>query len=145
MAVYAVVTYVNYWGNERSRPAESGQDGTVAELDRERIALAGLAVADRDGPSGFTMRAVADELGVTPTALYRHVRDKKELISVVVDAVVTEHALPVPTGDWQEDLWRLAKTMRLMTHSHPAVSELARGHQIWSPNVLPITERWMSL
>lgn len=91
------------------------------------------------------MRAVADELGVTPTALYRHVDGKRELIQLVVDAVVTEQVLPTPTGDWREDLWLMARTMRAMTLDHPGVSELRRGQQIWSTTVLPLTERWMSL
>jgi AcrR family transcriptional regulator len=117
----------------------------MADLDRQRIMRAALSVADRDGPSSFTMRAVADELGVTPAALYRHVADKKDLIALLVDAVVTEHELPEPTGDWREDLWLLARTIRQMSLAHPAVAELRRGHQIWSAAVLPITERWMSL
>ena len=117
----------------------------MAQLDRSRIARAALTVADRDGPDGFTMRAIAEELGVTPTALYRHAQDKRDLISMVVDTVVTEQVLPEPTGDWKEDLLLLAQMMRQMTHAHPAVSELARGAQIWSTAVLPITERWMAL
>jgi AcrR family transcriptional regulator len=117
----------------------------MADLDLQRITEAAMRVADRDGPEGFTMRAVADELGVTSTALYRHVDDKRQLISLLVDAVVTEQPLPVPTGDWLEDLWQMARTMRAMTHAHPAVSELRRGQQIWSTAVLPITERWMNL
>lgn len=117
----------------------------MAELDLDRIARAALAVADRDGAAGFTMRAVADALDVTPTALYRHVEDKKALISLLVDTVATEHTLPAPTGDWREDLWAMAVAMRAMSHSHPAVAELARGHQIWSTSVLPLTDRWVSL
>ena len=117
----------------------------MADLDVGRITSAALTIVDRDGPDGFTMRAVADELGVTPTALYRHVDGKKALVSLLVDAVVTEQVLPAPTGDWREDLWLMAKTMRNMTHSHPGVSELRRGHQIWSTAVLPLTERWMNL
>ena len=63
----------------------------------------------------------------------------------MVDTVVTEQVLPEPTGDWKEYLLLLAQMMRQMTHAHPAVSELARGAQIWSTAVLPITERWMAL
>lgn len=117
----------------------------MTDLDAQRIVQAALAIAERDGPDGLTMRAVADEIGVTPTALYRHVEDKRALISLMVDAVVTEHALPAPTGDWREDLWQMAQAMRAMTHAHPAVTELRRGHQIWTPTVLPLTERWMSI
>ena len=117
----------------------------MAELDRSRITKAALEVADREGPAGFTMRAVAEELGVTPAALYRHVADKQALISLLVDAVVTEQSLPEPTGDWREDLWRMAATMRKMVHAHPGVSGLRRGQQIWTAAVLPLTERWMTL
>ncbi len=118
----------------------------MAELDANRIVQAALAIAERDGPEGLTMRAVADELGVTPTALYRHVEDKAALISLMVDAVVSEHSLPAPTGDWREDLWQMARAMRAMTNSHPAVSELRpRSNQVWTATVLPLTERWMSI
>lgn len=117
----------------------------MADLDLQRITEAALRVADRDGPEGFTMRSVAGELGVTSTALYRHVDDKRQLISLLVDAVVTEQVLPAPTGDWREDLWQMARTMRAMSLTHPAVSDLRRGHQIWSTSVLPVTERWMNL
>jgi AcrR family transcriptional regulator len=117
----------------------------MPELELTRIVQAALGIAARAGPDGLTMRALADELGVTPPALYHHVEDKKALISLMVDAVVTEHELPAPTGDWREDLWRMARAMREMSLAHPAVSELRRGHQIWTPAVLPLTERWMSL
>jgi AcrR family transcriptional regulator len=117
----------------------------MAELDTDSITQAALTVADRDGRAGFTMRAVAQELGVTSAALYRHVADKRDLISLVVDAIVVERPLPTPTGDWREDLWQMANTTRAMSHAHPAVAELRRGHQIWSATVLPLTERWMNL
>jgi AcrR family transcriptional regulator len=117
----------------------------MPNLDTDRIVQAALRIAAREGPDGLTMRAVADDIGVTPTALYRHVEDKRALISLMVDAVVAEHALPAPTGDWREDLWQMARAMRAMTHAHPAVTELRRGHQIWTPTVLPLTERWMSI
>ena len=82
----------------------------MAELDRDRIVKAALAIAGREGADGLTMRALADELGVTATALYHHVADKKALIALMVDAVVTEQVLPAPTGDWREDLWRMDRS-----------------------------------
>ena len=117
----------------------------MADLDLTGIVRAALAVADRDGPDGLTMRALADELGVSAAAVYHHVADKKALITLMVDAVVTEQVLPASTGDWREDLWQMALAMREMTLRHPAVNELRRGHQIFTSAVLPLTERWMSL
>jgi AcrR family transcriptional regulator len=117
----------------------------VADLDTTRIATAALAVADSRGASGFTMRAVADALGVTPMALYYHVADKTALVGLVVDLVVREIELPDPSGDWRDDLYQMARWMREMSTAHPAVTQLRRRYQVWTPGVLPVTERWFSV
>jgi AcrR family transcriptional regulator len=117
----------------------------VADLDLDRIAAAALAVADERGAAGFTMRAVAEELGVTPMALYHHVEDKAALVALVVDRVVGAVPIPAPTGSWREDLWQFARWMREIAHSHPAVAELRQSHQVLTPNILPFTERWINV
>jgi AcrR family transcriptional regulator len=117
----------------------------VAELDADRIAKVALALADDAGAAGFTMRAVADALGVTPMALYHHVADKAALVALVADAVIAEHALPPPTGRWDDDLWAMARWLRRMVQAHPAVTRLRRTHQVWTPSILPLTERWFSV
>jgi AcrR family transcriptional regulator len=117
----------------------------MGELDTDRIAAAALAVADDRGVDGFTMRAVAETLGVTPMALYHHVADKAALVALVVDRVINEQPLPPPSGDWQEDLWQIACWFRHMASAHPNVSYLRRIHKVWTPTVLPVTERWFSI
>jgi AcrR family transcriptional regulator len=91
------------------------------------------------------MRAVADSLGVTPMALYHHVKDKAALVGLLVDAVIEGRALPPPTGSWQEDLWEMARWMREITLTHPAVSRLRSEHHVWTASVFPMTERWISV
>jgi AcrR family transcriptional regulator len=115
------------------------------ELDPERIAAAGLAAVDKHGLAGFTMRAVAEALGVTPMALYHHVGDKAGLAALVVDAANKEVTLPPPTGDWREDMWRMAQWSRRAVMAHPAVRHLRSAYRIWTPAILHMTERWMSL
>jgi AcrR family transcriptional regulator len=114
----------------------------VRDLDSERIATAALAVIDERGAKGFTMRAVAEALDVTPMALYYHVADKQALVTLVVDLVVRETPLPDETGVWRDDLWEMARWMRQIAAAHPGVSELSRHHQVWTPAVLPMTDRW---
>jgi AcrR family transcriptional regulator len=114
-------------------------------LDKERIAAAALAVADERGVSGFTMRAVADALGVTPMALYHHVADKSELIELVVDAAISERPLPPGTGNWQEDLWQLANWEREGARAHPTTSQLLRVSGAWSSKMLHMEERWIGI
>jgi len=117
----------------------------VADLDKERIAAAALAVADERGVSGFTMRAVADALGVTPMALYHHVANKSELVELVVDAAISERPLPPATGNWQEDLWQLANWEREAAQAHPTTSQLLRLYGAWSPKMLHMEERWIGI
>lgn len=117
----------------------------MADLDPKRIATAALAVLDKVGVNGFSMRAVANALGVTPMALYHHVRDKAELIAVMMDVANSEFPLPPPTGDWREDLWRMAQMSRQSMLARPAFMHLRREHRAWTPSVLRLTERWVTL
>jgi AcrR family transcriptional regulator len=117
----------------------------MARLDPERIAAAALAVVDRHGVSGFTMRAVAKALRVTPMALYHHVKDKDALAALVVDAAIRENPLPPPTGVWHDDLWIMANWGRGNSLRHPAVLNIRRAHHVWTNTGLQMTERWLSL
>jgi len=122
-----------------SQPARRG----VMELDADRIAAAALAVADAQGVAGFTMRAVAQALGVTPMALYHHVEDKAALAALLVDAAISQQPLPPPTGIWREDLWTIARWTRDSRAAHPAVAQIRRAYRVWTGASLEMTERWM--
>lgn len=117
----------------------------MAELNADRIAAAALRVAQERGVQGFTMRAVADALGVTPMALYHHVPDKAGLVALLVDATIGGSALPAPTGVWRDDLWEMARWLRTSAVTNPVVGKLRQAYQVWTPSVFPITERWLSI
>ncbi len=117
----------------------------LRDLDTQRIAEAAMAVIDELGADGFTMRAVAKELNVTPMALYHHVHDKAGLAGLLVDQAMREIPLPSTSGNWREDMWAMAQWMRQVTFAHPAISALRREFQLWTPAVLQTTERWLSL
>lgn len=117
----------------------------MAELDRDRIAAAALAIADKHGVDGFTMRAVANALDVTPMALYHHVRDKAALVTLLVDTAIRKHPLPPTTGVWQDDLLSMAQWMRQSMLNHPVVAQLRHAYNVWTPAMLQMTERWLSL
>ena len=46
------------------------------------------------------MRKLGQELGVEAMALYRHVRDKDDLLDGIVEVVVGEIERPKPGRDW---------------------------------------------
>jgi AcrR family transcriptional regulator len=88
------------------RPGGIQPDG----LSLDRVVEAGRAIVRRDGLSALTVRAVADELGVTAPALYYHVPGGKQaLIDLVVERVLTAHRPapePVPGESWIDRLER---------------------------------------
>jgi AcrR family transcriptional regulator len=51
---------------------------------RSRISSAAQELFLRDGPEGLSMRKIADRVGVTAPAIYRHFRDKDDLLSEIV-------------------------------------------------------------
>ena len=63
---------------------------TREPLTKERILQAAVALADQGGVDSLSMRKVAQELGVVPMALYKHVANKDEMLDGMVDAVVGE-------------------------------------------------------
>lgn len=118
----------------------------VRNLDAERIAEVGLAIVDERGSAALTMRAVAEQLGVTPMSLYHHVADKSGLVALVVDRVITECALPERSArGWQDDLCVLGHWMRERLLAHPATTQLRRQHQVWSSAIFAVGEQWLQI
>ncbi len=74
---------------------------TRKPLSRERVLQAAVALADEAGLEGFSMRSLAQELGVVPMALYKHVANKDELLDGMVDSVFGEIELPRADVDWR--------------------------------------------
>jgi len=74
------------------------------QLSQERIIDAALRVAKRVGFDRLTMRALAEELGVTPMAAYYYVSSKEQLLELVADAVAADER-PLDEGvPWDEQL-----------------------------------------
>src|SRR6266508_333433 len=98
--------------------------GRRPQISADAIVEASMAIADEQGLSALTMQAVARRLGVTPMALYRHVRDKADLLDRLVEALLTE--FPLPSGDlpWDERLRHLGRSVRRVARRHPAVFPL---------------------
>jgi AcrR family transcriptional regulator len=89
------------------------------------------------------MRRVAEELGAAPSALYWHVRNKDQLLQLVLDRVVGEIELPPRDPEnWQEQLKALAREMRRVLTSHRDIARVTIGAIPAGPNILLVVE-WM--
>jgi AcrR family transcriptional regulator len=87
-------------------------------LNRTRVLEAAVALADETGIDGFAMRRLAQELGVVPMALYKHVANKDELLNGMIDIVFSEIEAPSPGGDWKAALRRRAISTREALRRH---------------------------
>jgi AcrR family transcriptional regulator len=94
-------------------------------LTRDRVLQAAVELADRDGIDAVSMRKLGQELGVEAMALYRHVRDKDDILDGVVDRVVAEIELREPDPDWRAAMRGLSLAARDVMLRHP-----------WAPPVI---------
>ncbi len=72
-------------------PEVSQQSPDPRASRREKILETALAIADRDGFEGLTMRRLAAELGVSAPIVYRHFEDKASIINAIVEGRVEAH------------------------------------------------------
>jgi AcrR family transcriptional regulator len=93
-------------------------------IDRAAILRASLAIADERGLDALTMQAVADRLGVTAMALYRHIDDKRDLLDGVVESLLDEIPAPDAERPWDEQLATMGAALRTIGRRHPAVFPL---------------------
>ncbi|MCW4386091.1 TetR/AcrR family transcriptional regulator C-terminal domain-containing protein [Salinibacterium sp. SYSU T00001] len=70
--------------------ARPDASGPRARLNRPSVLAAAVALADEVGVEGLSMRRLAQELGVVPMALYKHVRNKDELLDGMVEFLIGE-------------------------------------------------------
>jgi TetR/AcrR family transcriptional regulator, tetracycline repressor protein len=71
-----------------------------------------LEVLDRHGLADLSMRRLAADLGVQPSALYWHFANKQALLAAVADEVLRRGARPVPDGPWDERVTAFAHQLR---------------------------------
>jgi AcrR family transcriptional regulator len=57
-------------------------------LTREAVVARALEIGTAEGLEAVSLRRLAQEFGVTPMAIYRHVRDKQDLINAMTEAVL---------------------------------------------------------
>jgi AcrR family transcriptional regulator len=117
----------------------------MPRLDANVIAAAAWRVVDRGGLAAFTIRAVAEELGVSAMAIYHHVDDKAALARLMVEIGLSELPLAPPTGVWHDDLCQMARWLRETRLHHPALPGLRRDFRVWTPALLKISENWVKL
>ena len=111
-----------------------GSRGPKQRVSVDEVVRAAIAVADEEGLPAFSMRRVADRLGLKLMSIYTYVPGRDELIGLMIDDVTGETGLPPHTGDWRRDLATVARQVWEEYHRHPWLAQVEE-HRPWiGPN-----------
>lgn len=100
-------------------------DTERTRLSKQAVTERALALADASGPEALTIRRLAQDLGVTPMALYWHFRSKEELIAGITDRIWREIHIDVdPAAPWPAQLRGLLESLIDVLRAHPSASQL---------------------
>lgn len=119
-------------GEHRGRPPRGRYRAGREErtpLSREQVVRAALAIVDRDGLDGFSMRKLGAELGVDPMAAYYYFPNKAAVLDGIVDAVQAEIP-PLFAGDapWDVRLREMVQAWRHALRAHPHALPVLSTH-----------------
>jgi len=124
-------------------------------LSRDRVLQVAVELADRVGADALTMRRLAEELGVVPMALYKHVANREELLDGMVDVIVREiedELAQDPGGggsgtgvDWRMSVRHRVLAARRTFQRHPWSRRVIESRTIKTPAVLDYIEKFSGL
>ncbi len=104
------------------------------------MVVAARAIIERDGIEALTMRSVAREVGASPMAIYRHVRDKDELLVLVLDQLAREVPRPALSSDPRTRLREACRAMRDGLAEHDWIVEVLAQGDLIAPSILWLIE-----
>jgi AcrR family transcriptional regulator len=97
---------------------------------------------DSEGLPGLTIRRLAQELDVTPMAVYRHFKNKSDILDGLIELVIAEGAATEhETEGWQAWVEETFLRMRASLLQHPGVLPLLGSSASYGLQSLRITER----
>ncbi|MGO4488536.1 TetR/AcrR family transcriptional regulator [Microbacterium sp. 2RAF4] len=113
---------------------------TPERTSTEEIVAAGREILEVAGPSGLTMQAVAERVGVRAPSLYKRVRDRDALHTAVAAASID--ALTARLEAAGDDIGALAHAYRDFAHRHPEgfrlMFTIAAPHDALERSVAPL-------
>jgi AcrR family transcriptional regulator len=96
---------------------------TPARTSLDEIIAAGQTILEEGGLDGLTMRRVAVAVGIRPPSLYKRIRDRGDLVRLIVDRSLRELTdrldAVIGSGDPRQDLVALAHVFREFARSRP--------------------------
>jgi len=119
-----------------SRPGTkpSARRARWGTISREDVITAAVEIIRGGGYEEMSIRSLAAGLGVAPMSLYRHIRDKDDLLDEVVDRLLAQAWRPsAAEDDWQAWVTEAAARLRHFLVTQPAALHIYLSHPVVSP------------
>ena len=115
--------------------------GRPAKFTRAQLQAAALALVDKNGLSGLSMRALATELGTGAMTLYNYVTQREELEVLVAEAVIAEARWsPRSHMHWRDEVRDIATAWWGAVRAHPHAIPLILTRRSRSPAMFEVAE-----
>jgi AcrR family transcriptional regulator len=114
-------------------------------LSRGRVLDAAVRLADETGIDLVSMRRLAQELGVVPMALYKHLANKEELLDGMVDTLVGEIDPPVGDAGWKSAVKLRVLSARRALLRHPWGRPVLESRTNRTPAVLEYMDSFIGM
>lgn len=115
-------------------------------LTATTVVDAALALADEQGLEAVTIRKLASDLGVTPMAIYWHVRNKDELLDRIAARILEQVDLPdTAEAGWREQLRAMLSALLGAVRAHPAAASLVSTRTVASDPGLKAAETLLDI
>jgi TetR/AcrR family transcriptional regulator, tetracycline repressor protein len=110
------------------------QRAVRGSLTRQQVIEAAIDTIEGGGYQQMTIRSLAAALGVAPMTIYRHVRNKDDLLDEVADHLLAQSwKPPVRPDDWRRWMAESSKRFRDLLVRQPVVLDVYLRHPVTSP------------
>jgi TetR/AcrR family transcriptional regulator, tetracycline repressor protein len=131
------------WRRRACPPAGRVPWGTIS---RDEIVEAAMTMITAGGYKELSIRGLAADLGVAPMSLYRHIRDKDDLLDEVVGRLLARVWRPaVGEDDWQAWIVEAAARLRDFLVSQPAALHVYLRHPVVGPAAVERMDAMMNV
>lgn len=103
-----------------------------------------MRVLERGGVDALSMRRVAEEIGTGAASLYGHIRDKDELLQLILERLTLGMGeLPEPDpAQWEDQLKEFGRRIRAQMHEHRDMARISLG-RVPSGQAIAVGTEWL--
>lgn len=105
---------------------------------RDEILDVAATVLEEEGPDALTMRELAARMGIRAPSLYKHVRDKDDIVAGLQERALIDMARHLAAAD--PGLSALADAYRAWARAHPRLYEVATRRPLARERIAPGVE-----